>query len=97
MVILQGAKSKIEMLHLKQNFLQLQFEILPITEAISHRAAILAEEHTPFTGPRTSDALVIATTVCEHQLTLCSTKKKTLQNIAALDFQPFIPETAPNA
>ena len=49
------------------------------------------------TLPRCGKCFAVIATACEHQLTLCNAKKKTLQNINALDFQPFISETAPNA
>ena len=90
MEILQGAKNKFELLSYKHFCGHYLFEILPITEAISHRAAILVEEHALSTGLHATDALVIAT-ACEHQLTLCTANLKHTRDIGALDLQVFSP------
>ncbi|MBQ4479782.1 MAG: type II toxin-antitoxin system VapC family toxin [Victivallales bacterium] len=91
MEILQGAKNKFEQLSYKHFFSQYHFDILPITEAISHRAAILVEEHALTSGLHATDALVIAT-ACEHQLTLCTANQKHTRGIQALDLHVFDPE-----
>ena len=93
MEILQGSKNKYEMLSYKHFFSHYFFEILPVTEAISHRAAILFEEHALSTGLHVTDALVIAT-ACENQLTLCTTNQKHARDIAALELKVFAPEIA---
>ena len=90
MEILQGAKNKFEMLSYKHFFSHYFFEILPITEAISHRAAILVEEHALTNGLHVTDALVFAT-ACEHQLTLCTANQKHTRGIKALDLKVFSP------
>ncbi|MBR4519495.1 MAG: PIN domain-containing protein [Victivallales bacterium] len=90
MEVLQGAKNKIHLLTMKHNFMHLHFDILPVTEAISHRASILVEEHALFDGLHVTDAL-IAATACEHHLTLCTANQKHMKNIAGLDFLLFTP------
>ena len=90
MEVMQGAKNKSHLLKMKHNFSDLHFEILPITEAISHRAAILVEQHALSNGLHATDALVIAT-ACEHQLTLCTANQKHTRGITALDLKIFSP------
>ena len=94
MEILQGAKNKYEQLSYKHFFSHYHFDILPVTEAISHRASILVEEHALSSGLHVTDALVIAT-ACEHHLTLCTANQKHTQGIQALDLKVFSP-TSPN-
>ena len=91
MEVLQGAKNKLHLLTLKHNFKHLHFDILPVTEAISHRAAILVEEHALSDGLHVTDALVIAT-ACEHHLTLCTANQKHTRGIQALELKVFSPE-----
>ena len=90
MEILQGAQNKFEQLSYKHFFSHYHFDILPVTEAISHRASILVEEHALFDGLHVTDAL-IAATACEHHLTLCTANQKHMKSIAGLDFLLFTP------
>ncbi len=90
MEILQGAQNKFEQLSYKHFFSHYHFDILPVTEAISHRASILVEEHALFDGLHVTDAL-IAVTACEHHLTLCTANQKHMKSIAGLDFLLFTP------
>ena len=84
-------KNKLHLLTLKHNFKHLHFDILPVTEAISHRASILVEEHALSDGLHVTDALVIAT-ACEHHLTLCTANQKHTRGIQALELKVFSPE-----
>ena len=90
MEVLQGAKNKFDLLYMKHSFSHLHFDILPVTEAISHRASILVEEHALSSGLHVTDALVIAT-ACEHHLTLCTANQKHTRGITALDLKIFSP------
>ncbi len=91
MELLQGVRDKRE-LSMLRNFLKaLDFEILPITEKISHRAMIILEENVLKTGIQLADALVFAT-ACEHSLCLCSANQKHFKNITSLETKLFVPE-----
>ena len=91
MELMQGARNKREQIMLKQFLNELGFVVLPITEAISHRAMILIEEYALQSGIQLADALVFAT-ACEHSLTLCSANQKHFRSIRSLDSKVFKPE-----
>jgi hypothetical protein len=91
MELMQGARSKREQTLIKQFLNALGFVVLPITEAVSHRATILIEEHALKSGIQLADALVFAT-ACEHSLTLCSANQKHFRAIRALDAKVFRPD-----
>ena len=91
MELMQGARSKKEQTLIKQFLNALDFTVLPITEAISHRAMILIEEYALKSGIQLADALVFAT-ACENSLTLCSANQKHFRDIASLDAKVFVPD-----
>ncbi len=91
MELMQGVRNKREQSMLKNFLTVLDFEILPVTEAISHRAMIFVEEYALKSGMQLADALVFAT-ACEHNLCLCSANQKHFKNIASLNTKRFIPE-----
>ena len=91
MELMQGARSRQEQSLIKQFLNALDFTVLPITEAISHRAVIFIEEHALRSGIQLADALVFAT-ACEHSLTLCSANQKHFRSIRSLDSKVFKPE-----
>jgi predicted nucleic acid-binding protein len=91
MELLQGAHDKREQTMIKQFLSALEFEVLPITDAISHRAMIFIEEYSLKSGIMLADALVFAT-ACEHSLRLCSANQKHFKNIASLDAKVFKPD-----
>ena len=91
MELMQGARNKREQTMIKQFLNELDFTVLPITEAVSHRAMIFIEEHALRSGIQLADALVFAT-ACEHSLTLCSANQKHFQSIQSLDAKVFKPE-----
>ncbi len=91
MELMQGVRDKREQTMLKNFLAALEFEILPITEAISHRAMIFVEEYALKSGIQLADALVFAT-ACEHSLRLCSSNQKHFKNIASLDTKLFVPD-----
>ena len=91
MELMQGARSKREQAMIKQFLNELGFTVLPITEAVSHRAMIFIEEHALKSGIQLADALVFAT-ACEKSLTLCSANQKHFRTIQSLDARVFRPE-----
>ena len=91
MELMQGAKDKREQTLIKQFLNALDFTVLPITEAVSHRATILIEEYALKAGIQLADALVFAT-ACENSLTLCSANQKHFSKIASLDAKLFVPD-----
>jgi len=91
MELLQGARDKREQSLIKQFLNTLDFTVLPISEAVSHRATIFVEEYALKSGLQPADALVFAT-ACEHSLTLCSANQKHFRHIASLQTKTFIPE-----
>jgi len=91
MELLQGARDKREQSLIKQFLNTLDFTVLPISEAVSHRATILVEEYALKSGLQLADALVFAT-ACEHSLTLCSANQKHFRHIVSLQTKTFIPE-----
>ena len=91
MELMQGARNKREQIMLKQFLNELDFVVLPITEAISHRAMVFIEEYALQSGIQLADALVFAT-ACEHSLTLCSANQKHFRTIQSLDSKVFKPE-----
>ena len=91
MELMQGARNKQEQTMIKQFLNELDFTVLPITEAVSHRAIIFIEEHALRSGIQLADALVFAT-ACENSLTLCSANQKHFQSIRSLDSKVFRPE-----
>ena len=91
MELMQGARNKQEQSMIKQFLNELDFTVLPITEAISHRAMIFIEEHALRSGIQLADALVFAT-ACENGLTLCSANQKHFQSIQSLNAKVFRPK-----
>ena len=91
MELMQGARNRREQTMIKQFLNELDFTVLPITEAVSHRAMIFIEEHALKSGIQLADALVFAT-ACEHSITLCSANQKHFQSIQSLDAKVFKPE-----
>ena len=91
MELMQGARSKREQTMIKQFLSALGFIVLPITEAVSHRATIFIEEHALKSGIQLADALVFAT-ACEHSLTLCSANQKHFRTIQSLNAKVFRPD-----
>ncbi len=94
MELMQGARNKREQTLVKQFLSALDFTVLPITEAVSHRAMIFVEEYALKSGIQLADALVFAT-ACENALTLCSANQKHFRNITSLDTKVFVPESLP--
>ena len=60
MELMQGARNKIEQQRIKNVLTGLDFEILPITETISHRASIFIEEYALKSGLQLADTLILS-------------------------------------
>ena len=91
MELMQGARNKREQAAIREFLDALGFMVLPITEAISHRAVIFIEEHALKSGIQLADALVFST-ACEHNLTLCSANQKHFRGIQSLNAKVFRPD-----
>lgn len=86
MEFLQGSKDK-RQLTLGQSFLRdLDFETLPLSGNIGHRAAIYVEQYALSHAMRAGDA-VIAATASEHGLTLATGNAKHYRHIPGLELK----------
>jgi len=75
MELLQGARNKEQHLMIKDFLIEFDFEILPLTENIGHRAAIYIEEYRLSSGLRAGDAIIAATATEAHLELLTSNIK----------------------
>jgi len=90
MELLQDAKNK-KQHQLVKNFLsEYGFEIIPISENISHRATVYVEEYSLSHSVHAADA-IIAATATENNLVLCTGNKKHFQPIKGLKLKIFKP------
>lgn len=83
MELLQGARSKVEARQIHQSLRQLQFQILPLSEAIGAAAAALIEQHALAHGIQLADALIAATAIGAG-LPLCTGNVKHFRPIRGL-------------
>ena len=90
MELLQDARSKTEARLIRQSLRQLQFRVLPLSEAISAAAAALIEEHALAHGIQLADALIAATAM-ESGLSLCTGNAKHFRPIRGLSCVAFRP------
>ena len=90
MELLQGARSKLEGRQIRRSLHQLQFRILPLSEAIGVTATALIEQHALTHGMQLADAL-IAATATETSNSLCTANVKHFRPIAALSLVAFRP------
>ena len=88
--LLQDARNRAEQQVAKAFLADLRFSILPLTEAIGHRAMVYIEEYGLTNGLRAGDAL-IAATATENNLTLLSGNAKHFKPIRGLRLQVFTP------
>ena len=83
MEFIEGAKDK-KQLSLNQSFLKsLDFQTLPLTQNIGHRAAIYVEQFALSHSMRSADAL-IAATAAEHNLPLATANGKHYKHLPDL-------------
>jgi predicted nucleic acid-binding protein len=90
MEMLQGAKSKSEVKLIRIFLRDLGFQVIPVSEAISHLAATLIEEHTLSYGLQLADAL-IAATARETGSDLVTGNVRHFRAIPQLELKPFRP------
>src|SRR5262249_9172458 len=90
MEMLQGAKSKDELVRIRRFFPNHELEVIPVSESISYRAANLVEAHTLTTGLKLADAL-IAATACETGSPLVTSNLRHFRSIPQLEIKPFRP------
>ena len=90
MELLQGARSKLEARQIQQSLRQLQFRILPLSEAIGAAAVALIEQHALAHGIQLADALIAATAM-ESGLPLCTGNAKHFRAIRGLSRVAFRP------
>jgi len=84
--LLDGIRDKREMADLHR-FL-LDFDRIPLSEDIGHRACLYMEQYALKTGLEPMDALIAATTV-ERRQVLCTGNAKHYRQIAELEMQTF--------
>ena len=90
MELLQTPKNSQQHHYLKNFLSTFGFLILPLTEAIGHRALVYIEEYTLAHGLRAGDAIIAATAV-ESDLTLISSNAKHFKPIRELKLKVFSP------
>jgi predicted nucleic acid-binding protein len=90
MEIIQGARDRRELKHLKGFISEYGLEVVPLSENIGHRASIYVEEHGLRMAMSVGDALVAAT-AAELDLTLCTANQKHYKPIKELDLRVFRP------
>lgn len=88
--LLKGARDKRDQKAIQAFLHDLNFEQLPVTSAISHRAVIYIEEFALNAGLELADSL-IAATACEHAIELCTANDKHYRVIADLNLLIFRP------
>jgi predicted nucleic acid-binding protein len=90
MELLQGARTKLEARLIKQSLQQLQFRVLPLSEAIGAAAVALIEQHALAHGIELADALIAATAM-ETGLPFCTGNAKHFRPIRGLSCVVFCP------
>ena len=86
----QGCRDKRELLQLKKGLAARHTEIVPLTPAISQRAADLVEAMALSHGLRLADALIAATAV-EHQAVLLTGNRKHFLAVPEMRIEAFEP------
>lgn len=90
MELVQGARNRKELRLLRRTIAVNVWQILPITETISHRATMCVENHALSHGMQLADALIAATAI-ETGLTLITANTrhyKFLPDISLLRYRP---------
>jgi hypothetical protein len=90
MELLQNAGKKRQHTVIRSYLRELEFSVLPLSEAIGHRALIYIEEYSLSHGISANDAVIAATAVENAQL-LVSSNAKHYRPIKDLDFKAFKP------
>jgi predicted nucleic acid-binding protein len=90
MELFEGAKSKAELMTMRQFFADLDVRLVPIDEQISYAAANILESHRLADGLDLTDALIAATTR-EQGETLATANFRHFRKIPNLAIHPFRP------
>lgn len=90
MELLQCARNKKQYTITRDFLTEFDFNILPLTENIGHRASIYLEEYALTCGLRAGDA-IIAATATENNLILSSSNAKHFKFISDLKLKVFKP------
>jgi predicted nucleic acid-binding protein len=88
--VLQGMRNKTELVAVKKMLERRAARLLPITEAITHRAADLMESLTLSHGLQMVDALIAATAL-DHGLPVLTANVKHFGAIEGLKVEAFLP------
>jgi len=91
MELLQGARNKNEVKIIRGLIKDLDFEVLPLTENIGHRASVYMEEYCLKVDMCLADALLAATAV-ENHLLVCTGNNKHYKPIAEIEIKVFRPQ-----
>lgn len=90
MELFQGARSQAEIRVIRRFFPDAGFRVIPVSEATSHLAATLVEEHALKDGLRVADAL-IAATARQAASVLMSGNVRHYRKIPGLELKAFRP------
>lgn len=90
MELFQCARSKKEHQITRNFLLDFDFQVLPFTENIGHRASIYIEEYTLSNGLRAVDAIIAATAI-ENNLVLSTANLKHFKDIKDIQLKIFKP------
>jgi predicted nucleic acid-binding protein len=90
MELAQGARSKVELGHIRSFLADFRFRMLPLTENIGYRASIYLEEYGLRHGLGMADCLIAATAV-ENDLELVTSNRKHFAPIGELKVDVFKP------
>lgn len=88
--LLQGMRSKAELVAVKKMLDKRAARLLPVTETITLRATELMESLTLSHGLQMGDALIAATAI-EHQLPVLTANVKHFGAVAELKIETFLP------
>ena len=90
MELVRGARGKGELHATKKALASLDFQMLPLSGNIGHRASVYLEEYALKSGLGIPDAL-IAATAAENGLPLCTANTKDYRAIAEVELKTFRP------
>jgi len=90
MELLQGAQNKTQHKIIKTYLSDFNFNTIPLTENIGHRALIYVEEYSLSSNMRAGDAIIAATAV-ENNLTLSTSNVKHFKPVKELSLKGFKP------
>lgn len=90
MELLQSAHSKKQHIVIRNFLKEFDFEMVPLTENIGHRASIYVEDYALSHGVRAGDA-IIAATAMENNLTLATGNAEHFQCLPGLTLKIFKP------